>query len=219
MHNTLYLTEDGSHTLYSPHFDQHYHSTHGAVQESMHIFIKSGLQHYLEKHQAPSVRIFEVGFGTGLNALLSQLYFQQINIDYTSVELYPITEDCYSNLRFNLPLAHAEEALLALHRAPWNTGVRLSPTFQLHKLQQDLRLYTPQAIDVVYFDAFSPEAQPELWDEPIFERLYKAITPGGILVTYCAKGEVRRCLQHVGFEVERIAGPIGKRHILRATKH
>lgn len=224
MKRSLVVTEDGSHTIYSEQFAQHYHSTHGAVQESIHVFINCGLRHYIEQqqkigHTSKQIHVFEVGFGSGLNALLSQLYLNaSYTLYYETVELYPLSVENCEHLDFNLPHAQAHEVLQLLHKAPWEIPVTITPTFTLYKLQCNVLQHALKGIDIVYFDAFSPEAQPELWTIDIFEKLYTAMTPGGVLTTYCAKGEVRRKLQTVGFEVERLPGPPGKREILRASK-
>ena len=164
----------------------------------------------------------EVGFGTGLNALLTALLAEELQqpIRYTTLEKYPIGEDVYSCLHYDLSTEIQGDTLLQLlHSSPWGEDVPLSPTFTLHKVHTDLTTYLPpEGIDVIYYDAFSPEAQPELWDEVLFHRLYAAARAGAKLTTYCAKGEVRRRLQRAGFAVERLAGPPGKREVLRATK-
>jgi len=157
-----------------------------------------------------------------LNALLTALLAEELQqpIRYTTLEKYPIGEDVYSRLHYDLSTeARGDSLLQLLHSSPWGEDVPLSPTFTLHKVHTDLTTYLPpEGIDVIYYDAFSPEAQPELWDEVLFHRLYTAAHPGAKLTTYCAKGEVRRRLQRAGFAVERLAGPPGKREVLRATK-
>lgn len=221
----LHETEDGSLTLYTPTFGEHYHSTHGAVQESRHIYTGLALRGRLEGWDWSSGRVLEVlevGFGTGLNALLTTLLAEELQqpIRYTTLEKYPIGEDVYSRLHYDLSTeARGDSLLQLLHNSPWGEDVPLSPTFTLHKVHTDLTTYLPsEGIDVIYYDAFSPEAQPELWDEVLFHRLYTAARAGAKLTTYCAKGEVRRRLQRAGFAVERLAGPPGKREVLRATK-
>ncbi len=179
------------------------------------------------KHQP--IQVFEVGFGTGLNALLSALWAEhhQVPLLYTSIERYPISRAVYEQLHFTLPTHlfegtdshHTGELLQRLHQAPWGRTSSLSPYFHLHKVEGDLLETTlPLGIDVVYFDAFSPEAQPELWSQGVFRSLYQASRAEAILSTYCAKGEVRRRLQHAGYIVSRQPGPPGKREILSARK-
>lgn len=218
----LHTTEDGSLTLYAPTFGEHYHSMHGAVQESEHIYLGLALRERMSSWQegdAP-LRLFEVGFGTGLNALLSwrEAEERHIPLQYYSIEKFPITPEIYEALHYE-GLGEEREVkdqLLRLHTAPWDEAVELSPFFTLYKLRGDLTTCTfPERLSVFYYDAFSPESQPELWAEELFQRLGKASCSGAILSTYCAKGEVRRRLQRSGFLVERLPGPPGKREVLR----
>ena len=218
----LHTTEDGSLTLYAPTFGEHYHSMHGAVQESEHIYLGLALRERMSSWQegdAP-LRLFEVGFGTGLNALLSwrEAEERHIPLQYYSIEKFPITSEIYEALHYE-GLGEEREVknqLLRLHTAPWDEAVELSPFFTLYKLRGDLTTCTfPWDLSVIYYDAFSPESQPELWAEELFQRLGKASCSGAILSTYCAKGEVRRRLQRSGFLVERLPGPPGKREVLR----
>nr|WP_311467658.1 tRNA (5-methylaminomethyl-2-thiouridine)(34)-methyltransferase MnmD [uncultured Porphyromonas sp.] len=218
----LHTTEDGSLTLYAPTFGEHYHSMHGAVQESEHIYLGLALRERMDSWQegdAP-LRLFEVGFGTGLNALLSwrEAEERHIPLRYYSIEKFPITPEVYEALHYE-GLGEEREVkdqLLRLHTAPWDEAAELSPFFTLHKLRGDLTTCTfPRDLSVIYYDAFSPESQPELWAEELFQRLGKVACSGAILSTYCAKGEVRRRLQRSGFLVERLPGPPGKREVLR----
>ena len=220
---TLAPTEDGSPTLYNPLFGEHYHSIHGAVQESMHIFIEAGLHSWLKNSTKQSLHILEVGFGTGLNALLTALdeQSQELPLHYTSLELYPVQEDIYSQLHFDIKHPNSDKCLQELHTAPWDKAITLqcNPHFTLEKRHCALQEFSAtHPIDLIYFDAFSPEAQEELWKEAIFKTLYDKSHSGAIIVTYCAKGEVRRRLQRAGWQVERLAGPPGKREMLRGTK-
>ena len=218
----LHTTEDGSLTLYAPTFGEHYHSTHGAVQESEHIYLGLALRERMsswQKGDAP-LRLFEVGFGTGLNALLSwrEAEERHIPLQYYSIEKFPITPEIYEALHYEgLGQDHeVKDQLLRLHTAPWDEAVELSPFFTLHKLRGDLTTCTfPERLSVIYYDAFSPESQSELWAEELFQRLGQVACSGAILSTYCAKGEVRRRLQRSGFLVERLPGPPGKREVLR----
>lgn len=221
----LQATEDGSLTLYTPRFGEHYHSTHGAVQESRHIYTGLALEGRLATwHQDKErpLRLFEVGLGTGLNALLTALIAnkEQIPIHYTSIEKYPLAEEVFHHLSYEDIVGEGSDELLRrLHESPWGEDVSITSFFTLHKVLGDLTDYTfPQALDVVYYDAFSPEAQPELWEERLFLSLYNAMNCQATLATYCAKGVVRRALQHAGFSVERLSGPPGKREVLRAVK-
>ena len=216
-------TEDGSLTLFAPTFGEHYHSTHGAVQESLHIYIGMALEERLraERGATEPLRLFEVGFGTGLNALLTwqRAEAERTPIHYYSIEKYPVGPEVYEALHYEGvtgPLDPAE-ALGALHTAPWGEAVALSPFFTIEKLHGDLTECTfPEGLSVIYYDAFSPESQPELWAEELFARLFAVALPEAVLTTYCAKGEVRRRLQRAGFLVERLPGPPGKREVLRA---
>ena len=220
---TLAPTEDGSPTLYNTLFGEHYHSIHGAVQESMHIFIEAGLHSWLRNSKKQSLHILEVGFGTGLNALLTALdeQSQELSLHYTSLELYPVQEEIYSQLHFDIKHPNSDKCLQELHTAAWDKAITLqcNPHFTLEKRHCALQEFSAtHPIDLIYFDAFSPEAQEELWDEAIFKALYDKSHSGAIIVSYCAKGEVRRRLQRAGWQVERLAGPPGKREILRGTK-
>lgn len=217
----LHTTEDGSLTLYAPTFGEHYHSTHGAVQESEHIYLGLALRERMSSWRegdAP-LRLFEVGFGTGLNALLSwrEAEERHIPLQYYSIEKFPLPPEIYEALHYE-GLGQEREVkdqLLRLHTAPWDEAVELSPFFTLYKLRGDLTTCTfPERLSVIYYDAFSPESQPELWAEELFQRLGKVACSGAILSTYCAKGEVRRRLQRSGFLVERLPGPPGKREVL-----
>ena len=211
-------TIDGSHTLYIPELDEHYHSVKGAFTESMHIYCGLGLHHYAEMHRDWEViNVFEVGFGTGLNALLTMEMAtkKQLCVHYTTVELYPLS---WGQVQ---PLGYSESPEFKhIHNLPWGEDAKVNENFILHKVQTDvLTMEIPNDINVVYFDAFAPEKQPELWSESLLQRIYNKMTDGGVLTTYCAKGVVRRMLQQVGFKVERLQGPPGgKREVLRAIK-
>lgn len=213
-------TADGSQTLFVPELNEHYHSVKGALTESEHIFIQMGLKH--SSVEAPHV--LEIGFGTGLNAFLTLLTADtdQRNIHYTTLERYPVTPALIEQLTYpELICPERKDDFHALHQAAWNTDVQLTPYFTLHKVETDFTSYTfPATYDVIYFDAFAPEKQPEMWTQSLFDTLCQQLNPQGILTTYCAKGAVRRMLQAAGFTVERLPGPPGgKREILRATKH
>ena len=203
-------TGDGSKTLYSKRFGEHYHSTFGALNESNHVFIEAG---YLAIEVNP-VSVLEIGFGTGLNAWLS---LQQANIlrrqsFYEAIELYPLNESIINEISDNALFG-------SLHLAEWENPIEITPYFILHKRKCDLlQAVFTKKYNVVFFDAFSPAVQPEMWTCNIFANIFSAMHPGAILTTYCAKGEIRRNLQKVGFVVERLPGPVGKREILRARK-
>ena len=216
----LEQTADGSYTLYVPELDEHYHSVKGALTESQHIFIDMGLKH----STVTSPRILEIGLGTGLNCILTLLEAKesQRHIHYTGIERYPLNEEIIHKLNYPAIIGkECEDDYFAIHQAPWEEDVCLSPWFTLHKMEGDFTHYTfEQKYDIIYFDAFAPEKQPEMWEQSLFDNLYNVLNEGGILTTYCAKGVVRRMLQTAGFKVERLPGPPGgKREILRATKN
>lgn len=216
----LEQTADGSSTLYVPELDEHYHSVKGALTESQHIFIDMGLKH----SQATNPYILEIGLGTGLNCFLTYLTSKETGqaIHYTGIERFPLSEEVIDQLDYATLIGKGEKEIYqAIHQAAWNKEVLLSPHFSLHKIEGDFTQYSFLGkYDLIYFDAFAPEKQPEMWEQPLFDMLYELLNPGGILTTYCAKGVVRRMLQAAGFTVERLAGPPGgKREILRATKN
>ena len=216
----LEQTADGSYTLYVPELDEHYHSVKGALTESQHIFIDMGLKH----SSVTSPHILEIGLGTGLNCVLTLLEAKesQRHVYYTGIERYPLNEEIIRKLNYPSIIGkECEEDYFAIHQAPWEEDVCLSPWFTLHKMEGDFTHYTfEQKYDIIYFDAFAPEKQPEMWEQSLFDNLYNVLNEGGILTTYCAKGVVRRMLQTAGFKVERLPGPPGgKREILRATKN
>lgn len=217
MERKVILTEDGSSTLYVSDIDECYHSTHGAVQESEHIFIKAALEHHASKR----LSVLEVGFGTGLNALLTFRASQKygLHVTYTGIEKYPLTLDEAKQLNY-VCTDHEWEVFRCMHAATFSVSEQLSPCFSFSKFCTDFLdiSLSSETYDIVYMDAFSPEKQPELWTQDSMKRLYDSMRIGGILTTYCAKGYVRRNLQSVGFVVERLPGPPGKREILRATK-
>ncbi|MDR1357105.1 MAG: tRNA (5-methylaminomethyl-2-thiouridine)(34)-methyltransferase MnmD [Tannerellaceae bacterium] len=211
-------TADGSHTLFVPSMNEHYHSVNGAIQESMHVFIRAGLCRLTKE----SIRVLEVGFGTGLNALLTLLEAERrekLSIEYHAVELYPLPASLTSGLNYAEQLCPGREELFAsLHAAPWGEYARITPNFLLHKIKGDCNCCElPFSIDLLYFDAFAPDKQPEMWNRSLFDALYARMSDGGLLTTYCAKGEVRRMMQKAGYSVERIPGPLGKREMLRAS--
>ena len=214
----LRMTADGSNTVFSDAFSETYHSVNGAVTESKHVFIDAGLKSCSKKH----IRIFEVGFGTGLNALLSIIEGQKQNlvIDYHSVELYPIDMSMVEQINYPDFLSSEIKLFKSMHEASWDAPVPIVSGFRLKKMNAGIReVSLTEKYDVVFFDAFSPAVQPDLWTADIFRKLYKHTAEGGVLTTYCAKGEVRRTMVASGFTVERLPGPPGKREMLRATKN
>ncbi|MFW6226823.1 MAG: tRNA (5-methylaminomethyl-2-thiouridine)(34)-methyltransferase MnmD [Bacteroidota bacterium] len=215
--NKIIVTRDGSHSLYVPGLNEHYHSVHGAIAESRHIFIRNGLQAF----KKPVIKILETGFGTGLNMLLTFLESQKTrqSIYYETIEKYPVPFHIIQQLNYPAMLNSGQETFEHMHRAGWNKQISLDRHFVFKKIQGDIKNFTiDTGIDIIYFDVFAPDVQPDLWEQPIFDRLYKHLNAGGILVTYSAKGIVKRRLQSAGFHVEKLPGPPGKREIIRARK-
>ncbi len=217
MEPRLFLTDDGSHSLRDTNFGVSYHSSHGAVQESRHVFIEAGLRDLLVSET--SIRTVELGFGTGLNALLVRQLADlnsTIQFYYMTYEQYPI--DPRQARQFNYPevLACAPTWLYELHDSDWGTAHQLCPNFTFQKHRQDFLSGPQDATEVVFYDAFAPEQQPELWTVAAMGHCYRLLAPGGRLVTYCAKGQFKRNLRAAGFRVERLPGPIGKREMTRA---
>ena len=213
-------TRDGSSTIYIPEFDETYHSTHGAIEESLHVFISSGLKF---KTNLNDINVLEVGFGSGLNALLTFIYSEELNknIKYTSVEAFPLKWNLVSKLNYIDLISKGKYSAIykKMHTCYWESFYVLSPYFTLRKQNVKLQnVLFENEFDVIYFDAFAPRVQPELWTERIFTSMYTALKPGGILVTYCAKGSVKRTLKRVGFDLQSISGPPGKREMSRAIK-
>jgi len=215
----ILITADGSTTIHLPEWDEQYHSKHGAIQEAYHVFIKNGLDLFSKE-----VAILEVGFGTGLNAFITLLEAKKRNllIDYVGVEAFPISKDEVSLLNYPLELqvSEAEKALFyKLHKVSWEEKHFINKEFTVTKRKQLFADITDKStFDLIYFDAFGARVQPDLWTEDIFQKMHDALKPNGYLVTYSAKGSVRRAMQAVGFTVERLEGPPGKREMLRARK-
>lgn len=211
-------TLDGSHTLYLSDIDEHYHSTNGAIDESLHVFIRSGFDYC----QKPERIVFEVGFGTGLNALMTALRSaeKRIKTTYITIEKYPIDDSVLSELNYPALAGGKADSLFSLiHHCKWNEMVTINEWFKILKMEGDLHTYEPSAVaDIIYFDAFAPSKQPEMWTLDIFQKIARLLSRGGIFVTYSAKGEVRRFLQATGFIVELLPGAKGKREMIRAIR-
>ena len=209
---------DGSDTIYVPELNEHYHSIHGAVQESTFIYIKNGLDYC----KADPVNIFEVGFGTGLNAFLTAMKSLDgvRTINYTTIEKFPVAEDMIRKLNYHVFAGKDSLSVYNLiHSSPWNTRVNICSNFNLKKIKGDFTTDPPAgSYDLVYFDAFGPDKQPEMWTKEMFTAISAATNKNGLLVTYSAKGEVKRNLMASGFEVDLLPGPPGKRQIIRAMK-
>lgn len=218
MKTQLVTTSDGSHTLFVPEIDEHYHSVNGAIQESRHIFINAALNQCTKT----DIHVLEIGFGTGLNAFLSLLEAEKTNkkILFTTIELYPIAQENIGLFNYAEQIDPARKSdFEQLHIAEWNKQVFINEHFTLEKIVADFTSFQfNNQYDIIFFDAFSPEKQPEMWQPEIFSRLYAISNNDCILTTYCAKGAVRRAMQQAGYIVERIAGPKGKREILRCRK-
>jgi tRNA U34 5-methylaminomethyl-2-thiouridine-forming methyltransferase MnmC len=218
--NEVRVTGDGSTTLFSRHFGEHYHSVFGAITESEIVFIRNGLLHLTKD---PLI-VFEIGFGTGLNAYLACLSAKQHKraICYYAIEKYPLDYTILSSLNYTKILDAGEEGediFSLLHKAEWETPVAITSAFTLCKMKADMGSFDPGFnYDVIFFDAFAPDKQPEMWSREIFRRLYDRLNPGGILTTYCVKGQVKRMLKEAGFTIEKLPGPPGKREIMRAVK-
>jgi tRNA U34 5-methylaminomethyl-2-thiouridine-forming methyltransferase MnmC len=215
----IFKTQDGSHSLYSAQYGVPYHSKYGAIQESLHVFLEAGLHYRLPSLER--VHILEMGFGSGLNAFLAQRVSTQTekSIHYTAAEAYPLEPAAAKQLNYPELLQEPTVSFLALHTAEWGKEVQLAPHFTLLKKRGKLEeLSFAHTYDVIFFDAFAPSAQPELWTEDVFAKLFALTAPKGVLVTYCAKGAVKRALKAVGYTVEGLPGPPGKREMTRASR-
>lgn len=216
MKREIIITSDGSTTIHLPDWNEQYHSKHGAIQEAYHVFIKNGLE--LQKKE--EISILEIGFGTGLNCFITFLESNK-TINYVGVEAYPVIAEEVLKLNYVTELkAKNEQAVFnKMHALPWEEKHKITQNFSLTKRQQFFKdIDDKEQFDLIYFDAFGAEHQPDLWTEEVFKRMFGALKENGILVTYSAKGSVRRAMQAVGFTVERLPGPPGKREMLRATK-
>ncbi|MFA0962256.1 tRNA (5-methylaminomethyl-2-thiouridine)(34)-methyltransferase MnmD [Roseivirga sp. BDSF3-8] len=215
----LIVTDDGSHSLYLPGMNETYHSSHGALAESRHVFIKNGLLPVASRVTQRPIRVLEVGFGTGLNALLARQQAEklQIPVHFTTLEPFPLPEEIYSQLNYPALLGGSEglaELFQQMHRAGWNEVTTVSPRFTLQKLKQRLEDFNDEGgYHVVFFDAFAPNKQEEVWDEALIQKVADHMAPGGVLTTYCAQGKFRRSLKAAGLEVESVPGPPGKKEM------
>lgn len=219
----LIITSDGSHSLYLPEMNETYHSSHGALTESQHIFIQAGLQSYLDHYKAKSVSILEIGFGTGLNALLALRYAleHQVNIHLVTLEPYPLSKEVYGGLNYPglFEDGEADEQFQALHEAKWEDKVKMNDFFVLEKREEKLEdLSADSDFDLIFFDAFAPSKQAELWTYEILEKTVGHMAASAVLVTYCARGQFKRDLVALGLELETLPGPPGKKEMVRATK-
>ncbi len=226
MERKIIITSDGSKSLYLPQWEETYHSRHGAVQEAYHVFIRKGLDLF---ETGSELRILEMGFGTGLNCFITWLecHRRGLTIYYHALEAYPVKPTVIQQLDYPMALGQAEHKAVfeRLHSCKWDEEVQITKNFRLFKAKEQFSDFNPsesfgrkENFDLIYFDAFAPRVQPELWSESMFQIMYEALREEGVLVTYSAKGSVRRSMQAVGFSVERLPGPPGKREMLRAIK-
>ncbi len=216
----LKQTADGSLTLFQPDLNEQYHSLNGAVTESKHVYLEMGFQF----HPSPNPTVCEVGFGTGLNALVTAWQAERTGriVNYVTLENFPLDMMLVKKLNYDLFIPEpGRDFFLAMHKCAWNIPVQLSSNFILYKIKSDVTASDwklPVKSDIVYFDAFGPDKQPEMWTQKIFSNLYEQVLTGGVLVTYSAKGEIRRRLNAAGFETKKLPGPPGKKEMLRAIK-
>lgn len=212
----IITTSDGSHTLRNHVLNETYHSVHGAVQESAHVFIRNGLEFFHQRYHPKEISVLEVGFGTALNAFLTLQYARdhEVRIRYTTVEPFPLQEDVWSKLNYG----DGDRATFdGIHRAAWEVDVAIEPMFTIHKKRSSLSdVRISDRYDVVFFDAFGPSVQPELWEYDSLKKAIIELNHPGVFVTYSAKGQVKRDLRALGLSVETLAGPPGKLQMIRA---
>lgn len=226
MKRIIEITADSSATIYLPELDEHYHSVKGADTESRHVYLRSGWRHVVEKCSRRPIVVTEAGLGTGLNAALTAMDSAKLNIPtfYRALELYPLEQDTLEQWMTTLDQRRVDiDTIRAIHFAPWETEIVINPYFTFIKNRVDMTragaFGNPRSADVIYYDAFAPEVQPELWSPEQIDHVCETLRSGGVFVTYCAKGAVRRALQSANLTVERLPGPpAGKREILRASK-
>jgi tRNA U34 5-methylaminomethyl-2-thiouridine-forming methyltransferase MnmC len=217
----LFETQDGSHSLFSEKYGVSYHSKYGAIQETQHVFINAGLR--LKAIEQKDISILEIGFGTGLNAYMTIFESEKrgLTIDYVGVEAYPVSKEITRQLNYAAQVNEPESQLIfnKIHEIDWDVPHSINAHFRLTKVNKKFEdLDFDAQFDLIYFDAFAPTSQPELWEVPLLTSMFNALKSGGVLVTYCAKGQFKRNLKAVGFTVEAIPGPPGKREMTRAFK-
>lgn len=218
----IIVTSDGSNSLLNTSLNETYHSRHGAVQESLHVFIDKGLSYYLKQNEVAEIRILEIGFGTGLNALLT-LEFAQLSekkIHYTTLEAYPLEEKIWMQLNYGESSVTRHHDFKMLHEAKWEEDQAIGSNFILNKRNatlQDINL-TSECYQIVYYDAFAPAKQPDMWSIDMLTKIAASLRQGGVFVTYCARGQLKRDLQSLGFKVETLPGPPRKKEMVRAIK-
>lgn len=219
MKREIIRTSDGSTTIYLPDMDENYHSTHGAIQEAEHVFIKHGLGE-MEVREMDKIAIFEMGFGTGLNAFLTKIRSKSI-IEYTGIEAFPVSDAEIEALNYvELVGEEFSKDFKLIHQAQWNESVTIDANFSLKKVEEKVEVFSmpSEAFDLIYFDAFGPRAQSEMWNIEVLQKMYDGLKFGGAMVTYSARGQLKRDLKSLGFTVESLPGPPGKREMTRAWK-
>lgn len=222
MQREIIKTKDNSKTLLIPSLNETYHSTHGAITEALHIYINHGINQFTSKKDI--VSIFEMGFGTGLNAILTFKCCKQNNlkINYKTIEKFPISETEIEHLGYyNEPdLELLKDEYMKMHETPFNNAIQIDTDFSLTKHHTDIKSFdlSENSLDLIYFDAFAPQHQPDLWTKDVLTKMYNSLKTDGFLITYCAQGEFKRTLKAIGFEVIALDGPPGKREITKAIK-
>jgi len=218
----IFETQDGSHSIFSSEFGVPYHSKYGAIQETQHVFIDAALR--FKAVVQKDIAILEMGFGTGLNAYMTYLEAtkRNLSIQYITYEAYPLSYEQITALNYPelLQTTEAEQQFFqTMHQIDWNKMISTDDHFTIQKMHRQFHEVNYKSqFDIIYFDAFAPNAQPDLWEKPLLEKMYQALRPNGIFVTYCAKGSVKRTLKSLGFEIEALPGPPGKREMTRAIK-
>lgn len=219
-HLQILTTKDNSVTLYNPELNETYHSRHGAVQESMHVFIKNGLQYFIQQFPKTEINILEIGFGTGLNALLTLIESEKINckVNYVTTEPFTLNMGIVNELNYcdimNLS-ENQKKCFLEMHKEKKSSN----EDFKFNLITNEfMKIEFDTSFDIIYFDAFAPEKQPELWTSDVFKKCNSLLNPKGVLVTYCAKGNVKRTIKACDLKLETLAGPPGKREMIRAVK-
>ncbi|MFK7954159.1 MAG: tRNA (5-methylaminomethyl-2-thiouridine)(34)-methyltransferase MnmD [Ekhidna sp.] len=217
----IITTEDGSHSLFDEELNETYHSTRGAKGESEHVFIKEGLEHWLLQNQSEGIRILEIGLGTGLNAFITAQFAKNYNqkIHFTSLEPFPIKEEIYQNLNY-FDGKEEQDLLLKIHQCQWGNDEKIDSHFTLHKSTARLEDYQGSSpFDIIYFDAFAPSKQPEVWSMDNIQKCYDVLTQKGIITSYCAQGQFKRNIKAAGFELETLQGAMGKKEMVRGLKN
>lgn len=217
----IITTEDGSHSLFDEELNETYHSTRGALGESMHVFIKEGLKYWLSQNYSDEAKILEVGLGTGLNAFITAQYAQTHNkkIHFTSLEPFPLKSEIYEKLNFHQSDEEKGGLLMSIHQSEWESKNEITESFSLFKTRSKLEQFDGSTkFDLIYFDAFAPSKQPEVWSLENLQKCHHLLSKGGVLTTYCAQGQFKRNLTEAGFKVETLQGAMGKKEMVRAVK-